>query len=126
MHFRPAAAWFPRSFLTAACLLCVVLALGPSGHAWAQSTPAPTKPEGEMRFCVCATATYGNAASRIAEHVPSTGTYAYGGYPDIDALYKEQALVSDPLLTRTQHFQLPLHLFRVSIPQILSVEVKVR
>ena len=46
-------------------------------------------------LCVCATATYGNAASRIAEHVPSTGTYAYGGYPDIDALYKEQALVTD-------------------------------
>jgi ABC-type transport system substrate-binding protein len=44
---------------------------------------------------VCATAIYGNAASRMSEHVPSTGTYAYGGYPDIDALYKEQALVTD-------------------------------
>src|SRR5438309_982496 len=46
-------------------------------------------------LCVCATAAYGNAASRMSEHVPSYGTYAYGGYPDIDALYKEQALVSD-------------------------------
>ena len=46
-------------------------------------------------LCVCGTATYGNAASRIAEHVPSTGTYAYGGYPDIDTLYREQALVTD-------------------------------
>jgi peptide/nickel transport system substrate-binding protein len=46
-------------------------------------------------LCVCATAAYGNAASRMSEHVPSTGTYAYGGYPDIDALYKEQALVTD-------------------------------
>ena len=46
-------------------------------------------------LCVYATAAYGNAASRLAEHVPSTGTYAYGGYPDIDALYKEQALVTD-------------------------------
>jgi peptide/nickel transport system substrate-binding protein len=46
-------------------------------------------------LCVCATAIYGNAASRMSEHVPSTGTYAYGGYPDIDALYKEQALVTD-------------------------------
>ncbi len=45
--------------------------------------------------CVCANAIYGNAASRMSEHVPSTGAYAYGGYPDIDALYKEQALVSD-------------------------------
>jgi peptide/nickel transport system substrate-binding protein len=46
-------------------------------------------------LCVYATAAYGNAASRIAEYVPSNGTYAYGGYPDLDALYKEQALVSD-------------------------------
>jgi peptide/nickel transport system substrate-binding protein len=46
-------------------------------------------------LCVCATAAYGNAASRMAEHVPSNGTYAYGGYSDIDALYKEQALISD-------------------------------
>ena len=45
--------------------------------------------------CVCATAIYGNAASRMSEHVPSTGAYAYGGYPDIDALFKEQALVTD-------------------------------
>ena len=46
-------------------------------------------------LCVCATAAYGNAASRIAEWVPSTGTYAYGGYPDLDGLYREQALVGD-------------------------------
>ena len=45
--------------------------------------------------CVCANALYGNAASRMSEHVPSTGAYAYGGYPDIDALFREQALVSD-------------------------------
>jgi peptide/nickel transport system substrate-binding protein len=41
--------------------------------------------------CVCAVGLYGNAASRISEVVPSTGSFAYGGYPDIDALYKEQA-----------------------------------
>jgi peptide/nickel transport system substrate-binding protein len=46
-------------------------------------------------LCVCMTAIYGNAASRISEIVPSTGTFAYGGYPDIDALYKEQALETD-------------------------------
>src|SRR5258705_13518679 len=33
--------------------------------------------------CVCATAIYGNAASRMSEHVPSTGAYAYGGEADI-------------------------------------------
>ena len=34
---------------------------------------------------------YGNAASRIAETVPSDGAFAYGGYPDIDELYQKQA-----------------------------------
>src|SRR2546428_13765227 len=47
-------------------------------------------------LCVCATAAYGNAASRISEHVPSNGTYAYGGYPDTHALYKNPSLVTDP------------------------------
>jgi len=55
MHFRPAAAWFPRSFLTAACLLCVVLAIGPTGASWAQSRPAAPKPEGEMRWALYVT-----------------------------------------------------------------------
>jgi peptide/nickel transport system substrate-binding protein len=45
--------------------------------------------------CVCVVALYGNAASRIAEWVPSDGTFAYGGYPDIDALYKQQARETD-------------------------------
>ena len=46
-------------------------------------------------LCVCTSALYGNAASRMSEVVPSDGAYAYGGYPDIDALYKQQALESD-------------------------------
>ena len=45
--------------------------------------------------CVCAAALYGNAASRMSEHVPSSGAYAYGGYPDVDALYKLQAIETD-------------------------------
>ena len=45
--------------------------------------------------CVCATALYGNAASRMADYVPAGGTYAYGSYPDVDALYKQQALETD-------------------------------
>jgi peptide/nickel transport system substrate-binding protein len=45
--------------------------------------------------CVCASALYGNAASRVSEIVPSTGSYAYGGYPDIDELYKQQAVETD-------------------------------
>jgi peptide/nickel transport system substrate-binding protein len=46
-------------------------------------------------LCVCTSALYGNAASRMSEVVPSDATYAYGGYPDIDALYKQQALETD-------------------------------
>jgi peptide/nickel transport system substrate-binding protein len=33
----------------------------------------------------------GNAASRVEEFMQSKGGYAYGGYPDIDALFLEQA-----------------------------------
>src|SRR3989440_2894940 len=46
-------------------------------------------------ICVCTSALYGNAASRMSEVIPSDGAYAYGGYPDIDALYKQQALETD-------------------------------
>jgi len=41
--------------------------------------------------CVCTSSLYGNAASRMSEVIPSEGAYAYGGYPDIDALFKQQA-----------------------------------
>ena len=46
-------------------------------------------------LCVCINAVYGNAASRMSETVPSDGAYAYGGYPDVDALYKQQARETD-------------------------------
>ena len=45
--------------------------------------------------CVCASGLYGNAASRMSELVTSDGTYAYGSYPDIDALYKQQGRETD-------------------------------
>jgi peptide/nickel transport system substrate-binding protein len=45
--------------------------------------------------CVCANALYGNAATRMSEIVPTDGTYAYGGYPDVDALYRHQARETD-------------------------------
>jgi peptide/nickel transport system substrate-binding protein len=38
----------------------------------------------------------GNAASRIQEFIQSKGTYAYGGYPDIDELFEQQARERDP------------------------------
>jgi peptide/nickel transport system substrate-binding protein len=33
----------------------------------------------------------GNAASRVAEFIYSKGSYAYGGYPDIDDLFQQQS-----------------------------------
>ncbi len=37
-------------------------------------------------LCICVSGRYGNAASRIEEVVVSNGTFARGGYPDIDEL----------------------------------------
>jgi peptide/nickel transport system substrate-binding protein len=46
-------------------------------------------------LCVCINAVYGNAASRLSETVPSSGAYAYGAYPDVEALYRQQAGETD-------------------------------
>jgi peptide/nickel transport system substrate-binding protein len=46
-------------------------------------------------LCVCVNAVYGNAASRLSETVPSEGAYAYGSWPDVEALYKQQARETD-------------------------------
>ncbi len=43
-------------------------------------------------LCVCMHQGHGNAASRLAETAPSDGTLAYGGFPDMDDLYRRQAL----------------------------------
>jgi peptide/nickel transport system substrate-binding protein len=45
--------------------------------------------------CVCSSALYGNAASRMSEVYPSDGALAYGGYPDLDMLYRQQAREPD-------------------------------
>jgi peptide/nickel transport system substrate-binding protein len=37
----------------------------------------------------------GNAASRVQEFISSKGSYAYGGYPDIDDLFEQQARERD-------------------------------
>src|SRR5207244_12695513 len=37
----------------------------------------------------------GNAATRLEPYVLSTGAYAYGGYPDIDGLFQQQAVERD-------------------------------
>ena len=41
------------------------------------------------------TAAMGNAATRIETFVASTGGYAYGGYPEIDDLFRQQARERD-------------------------------
>jgi peptide/nickel transport system substrate-binding protein len=42
-----------------------------------------------------ATATQGNAATRIEAFIISSAAYAYGGYPDIDDLFRQQAQERD-------------------------------
>jgi len=42
-----------------------------------------------------ATATYGNAATRIDAFVAANGTFTYGSYPDIEGLIREQATERD-------------------------------
>ena len=37
----------------------------------------------------------GNAASRVESFIQSKGAYAYGGYPDIDELFRRQASERD-------------------------------
>src|SRR5215813_706250 len=38
----------------------------------------------------------GNAATRVQEFIQSKGSYAYGGYPDIDDLFLQQSAERDP------------------------------
>ncbi len=46
--------------------------------------------------CFCTIAIFGNASTRMAENVPSSGSYAYGGWPEIDELYQKQLIEIDP------------------------------
>ena len=47
-------------------------------------------------LCFCATASYGNASTRMSAIVPISGSLAYGGYPDIEELYQRQLSETDP------------------------------
>ena len=46
-------------------------------------------------LCMCVNAVYGNASSRLSETLASEGIYAYGAYPDIEALYRQQQRETD-------------------------------
>ena len=59
-------------------------------------------------LCLCINAVYGNAASRMAQTVPAEGAFTYGAYPDIEALYRQQAQELDrkkrgAMLAQIQH-----------------------
>ena len=47
-------------------------------------------------LCMCVLQAYGSASTRMAEIVPTSGTYAYGGFPDTDELYAGQLKETDP------------------------------
>ena len=58
----------------------------------------------------------GNAASRVDSFIQSKGAYAYGGYPDIDELFRQQASERDverrtALLHRIQQFTIEREMF---------------
>ncbi len=71
-----------------------------------------------------AAGTSGNAATRVEAFVYSKGSHAYGGYPDIDELFQQQARERDPakreaLLHRIQQ----LTIDRVMFAPIWSTRV---
>ena len=58
----------------------------------------------------------GNAATRVETFIDSKGAYAYGGYPDIDALFQQQGKERDrakreALLHRIQHLTMERIMF---------------
>src|SRR5207247_9544595 len=61
----------------------------------------------------------GNAATRIEAFVISGGIRAYGGYPDIDGLYRDQARDQDPKRREAipHQIQQPIHA-TVTLPPI--------
>jgi peptide/nickel transport system substrate-binding protein len=66
----------------------------------------------------------GNAASRVEAFIQSKGAYAYGGYPDIDELFQQQAGERDPeqrkaLLQRIQQ----LTIERVMFAPVMDLRV---
>ena len=63
--------------------------------------------EKKLKLARVGSSAAGNAATRIEAFVVSTGSRAYGGFPDIDGLYQEQAGELDPkrraaILTKIQ------------------------
>ena len=60
--------------------------------------------------CVCSTGRYGNAATRLEEMAVTWGSTAYGGYPDIDALFRQQDSETDPQKREALLHQIQQHI----------------
>ena len=87
-------------------------AVGPPVHELSRAAcePAAAQPFQEMDAPSTAPGRpYGNAATRMSETVPTDGTYAYGGYPNVDALYKQQAPGDRPAQARGPPAPDPAH-----------------
>jgi peptide/nickel transport system substrate-binding protein len=66
----------------------------------------------------------GNAASRVQEFMQSKGTYAYGGYPDIDDLFLQQARERDPKKREALLFKIQqLTIDRVMYAPVMDLRV---
>jgi peptide/nickel transport system substrate-binding protein len=61
----------------------------------------------------------GNAASRVETFIQSKGAYAYGGYPDIDELFQQQALERDAVRREA----LLLQIQRLTIERVMFAPV---
>jgi peptide/nickel transport system substrate-binding protein len=68
------------------------------------------------RLFLTAVGNSGNAATRVEAFIYSKGSHAYGGYPDIDELFQQQARERDPakreaLLHRVQQLTIDRVMF---------------
>jgi peptide/nickel transport system substrate-binding protein len=66
----------------------------------------------------------GNAASRVQEFIQSRGSYASGGYPDIDDLFQQQARERDPKKREALLFKIQqLTIDRVMFAPVMDLRV---
>jgi peptide/nickel transport system substrate-binding protein len=66
----------------------------------------------------------GNAASRVESFIQSKGAYAYGGYPDIDDLFQQQARERDPKKREALLFKIQqLTIDRVMFAPVMDLRV---
>jgi peptide/nickel transport system substrate-binding protein len=68
---------------------------------------------------IAAVGASGNAATRAEAFIYSKGSYAYGGYPDIDALFEQQAVERD----RTQREALLHRIQQLTIERVMFAPI---